>query len=88
MTYEELSKKYPRPILWTEYKTSVEGVQQLWMTGSTSQEKGSPILSNFHIIFKDGSRRDFSGYEDSVLLITDVTLFLENLKREEEKQHD
>lgn len=80
MTPAELKEKYPPPILWTEYRTSVESVDKLWMTGTTSLEPDSPIYANFHIIFKDGNRKDFSRYEDEAKLLADVREYLTSIK--------
>ena len=82
MTAEELKEKYPPPILWIEYRTSVESVDKLWMTGSTTKELNAPCYANFHIIFKNGDRKDFSKYEDPDKLLADVTEFLKSIKSE------
>ena len=87
MTSEELNKKYPPPILWTEYRTSVEAVEKLWMTGTTTHEPGAKIFAHFDILFKDGTRKHFPSYEDADLLLKDVTAYLEELKKQQDEQH-
>lgn len=80
MTPQKLKKKHSPPILWQEYRTSVESVETLWMTGTLSSADDRICLANFHILYKDGTRKDFLNYTNHIELLKDVEAFLRSLE--------